>query len=153
MDALNVLLVVTDTFCVTNGYSNHWFLNIALPIVCCLYLMLNLLLSVKFLKINKLLKTGIILFLINLFIFVPPMFIKISNPYVQQEIDDFNICNANFKIWNTNTLENNVVLIIELTLLGLSLIFFVTGLLKLLLNNMCVCWQQLCPKFQAHLYK
>ena len=71
---LNVLLIVINDYTITNGYSNNWwYLKIALPIVLGVYLVLNLLLSVRFLKINKFLKTSIMLFLIDVFMYLPPL--------------------------------------------------------------------------------
>ena len=87
--------------------------------------------SAKKKKVNKLLKSSIILTLINIFLYIPPMFLKINNQYVQKEIEDANILKANFTKWIPNeTLENNVFLIIFLTSLVLSLIFFILGLFK-----------------------
>ena len=53
---LNILLIVIN--CYTGG---SWYLKLALPIVLVVYVMLNILLSVRFLKTNKLLKISIIL--------------------------------------------------------------------------------------------
>lgn len=129
---LNVLLIVINDYTITNGYSNNWwYLKIALPIVLGVYLALNLLLSVRFLKINKFLKTSIVLFLIDLFMYLPPLFIKVKNPAIQKEIDDINIFKANFFSWEVDvTLENNIHLILFLTLLFLSAVFLVIGLIR-----------------------
>ena len=129
---LNVLLIVINDYTITNGYSNNWwYLKIALPIVLGVYLVLNLLLSVRFLKINKFLKTSIMLFLIDVFMYLPPLFIKVKNPAIQKEIDDINISKANFFSWEVDvTLENNIHLILFLTLLFLSAVFLVIGLIR-----------------------
>ena len=129
---LNVLLIVINDYTITNGYRNNWwYLKIALPIVLGVYLALNLLLSVRFLKINKFLKTSIVLFLIDLFMYLPPLFIKVKNPAIQKEIDDINIFKANFFSWEVDvTLENNIHLILFLTLLFLSAVFLVIGLIR-----------------------
>ena len=129
---LNVLLIVINDYTITNGYSNNWwYLKIALPIVLGVYLVLNLLLSVRFLKINKFLKTSIMLFLIDVFMYLPPPFIKVKNPAIQKEIDDINISKANFFSWEVDvTLENNIHLILFLTLLFLSAVFLVIGLIR-----------------------
>ena len=129
--ALNLLLVIIDLFSVSNGYANkHWYLKIALPITLLLYLFLNILLTVRFLKVNKFIKTSIILFLINL-LYIPPMFIKSNNSFVQNEIiDDVNILKSNLSAWNPKaTLDNNIHLIIALTLLLLSSMFLISGLI------------------------
>lgn len=127
---LNLLLVVTDFYSVTNNYaSSHWFLKIAFPIVVCCYLFLNILMSVRFLKLNKLLKTSIILSLIDFLYLIPP-FVKVKNPTLQKEINQANIFKADFSRWIPEvTVDNNIKLIIALTLLGLAIIFAVSGLI------------------------
>jgi transcriptional regulator with XRE-family HTH domain len=76
---LNVLLIIIYRFTISNGYTyNNWYLKIALPIVLIFYLFLNILLSVRFLKLNRLLKTSIILFLIDILYFIVP-FVKVDN--------------------------------------------------------------------------
>lgn len=130
---LNILLVVIDVYAVSNGYvDNHWYLKVAFPIVLVIYLILNILMAVKFLKVNKLLKTSIILFMIDIFLYVPPMFLKFKNPELQKNIvDDVNIFKANLSVWQAEvTLDNNIHCIIALTLISLSLIFLVAGLIK-----------------------
>ena len=126
---LNILLIVINVYTLINGYANGWwYIKIALPIVVLVYLALNILLSVRFFKINKLLKTSIILFLSNVFLYLPPLFIKVKNPLLQREIDDANIFKANLSSWQVDvSLEQNIHLIICLTLLLLAIIFLVIG--------------------------
>ena len=129
--ALNILLMVVDIFTVTNGHANnHWFLKIALPITFSIYCFLNILLCVRFLKTNKLIKTSIILFLIDLLYLLPP-FLKFKNPELQKELaHDTNIFKANFSSWIPDaTLDSNIHCIIALTLLTLSAIFLIFGIL------------------------
>jgi transcriptional regulator with XRE-family HTH domain len=128
---LNIMLIVIDQFTVSNGHANnHWYLKIALPIVLVIYVMLNILLCVRFLKTNKLIKTSIILFLIDLFLYIPPMFIKVDNPTLQKEINQTNVFNANFSSWIPDvTYDNNIHCIVFLTLLGLGLLFLIGGIL------------------------
>ena len=128
---LNILLIVVDGYCVSNGFAaNHWYFSLAFPIVLFVYLFLNILLCVRFLKTNKLTKTSIILFLIDL-LYVIPMFLKSSSVGVQNEIDDFNILKANLSVWKVDsTLEQNVRLICFLTMLALALVFITFGLIK-----------------------
>lgn len=128
---LNILLVVIYTFTILNGYAdNNWYLKIALPIVLIVYLFLNILLSVRFLKINRLLKTSIILFLIDILYFIVP-FIKFNNIAAQKEINQVNIFKADFSNWKGETLlENNIHCIIFLTIITLSIIFFITGIIR-----------------------
>ena len=129
---LNVLLIVINGYTIANGYANHWwYLTIALPIALGVYLALNLLLSVRFLKINKWIKTSVILFFIDVFMYTPPLFMKVKNSAFQQEIDNANIFRANLSSWKVDvTLENNIHLIVCLTLLFLSAVFLIVGLLR-----------------------
>ena len=128
---LNILLIVVDGYCVSNGFAaNHWYFSLAFPIVLFVYLFLNILLCVRFLKTNKLTKTSIILFLIDL-LYVIPMFLKSSSVGVQNEIDDANILKANLSVWKVDvTLEQNVNLICFLAMLGIAAIFFAFGMIK-----------------------
>ena len=124
------MLVVINVYTLSNG-NGWWYIKIALPIVAIIYLIINLLLSVRFLKTNRFIKTSIILFLINLFTYLPPLLINVNNPLVQKDIDDMNVLKANLFSWKVDgTLENNIHLIIFLTLLLLNVIFLVVGLIK-----------------------
>lgn len=127
--ALNILLFVID--CYTFHYTNnHWYLNIALPISASVFLILNILISVKLLKTNKLIKTSLILCLINFFVYILPRFIKVNNLNFQKEIDDANPFKANFSNWQSGIfIERNVHCIMFLTIITLSIIFFISGLL------------------------
>ena len=128
--ALNILLAVIDNYTSTNYGVGHWYLSLALPIVCVCFLILNLFLCVRFVKVNRLLKTGIILFLINIF-YLLPTFIKVKKISVQKEIDDINIFKANFSSWIPDAgLENNVHCIIFLAVLFLAINFLGFGLIK-----------------------
>lgn len=134
--ALNILLIIIDFYTVINNYSiNHWYLKIAFPIVLSCYFVLNLLLCVRFLKINGLLKTSIILlFFVILYIFTP--FIKRNNPILQNEINSFNIFKADFSNWQGEIpLERNINCIIFLVLIFLTIIFFIAGLICYLNNK------------------
>jgi hypothetical protein len=128
---LNILLIVINGYTVTNRYaSSWWFFGVALPIVLGVYLVLNLLLSVRFLKTNRFLKTSILLFLIDLFVYLPPLLIKVKNPAFQRELDSANVFLADLSSWKVDaTLENNIHLIICLTLLLLAAVFCVVGLI------------------------
>ena len=127
---LNILLIVINAYTVKCGYaSGWWYLKIALPIVFTVYLAINVLLSVRFLRVNSFLKTSIILFLTNGFLYLPPIFIKEKTPQVQREIDEINICKANLSRWELGvTLEQNIHLIVFLTILFLAFTFLVVGL-------------------------
>ena len=128
---LNIFLIATDIYCVINNYSaNHWYFNIAFPITLLCYLILNLFMCVRFLKINKLLKTSLILYFIDLLYFIVP-FIKTKNIHLQREINDWNIFKSNLSNWRLNiTLEQNINLLIFLTLFGIATTFLVFGLIK-----------------------
>ncbi len=127
---LLVLLVVINIYTAVNNYSNlAWSVIYAIPIALIVYIVLNIMMSVKFLKLNKLLNTSIILTLVNLFVYVVPMFLKVENQSLQKVINDVNILKANFGNWNPSVcLENNIHLIIFLLLLITSVSFLVSGL-------------------------
>jgi len=129
--ALNILLIVINIYSVTNNYTsnNYWYLKIALPIVIVFYLFLNLLLCVKFIKINRFLKTSLILFLIDLFCYTPSLVLKVKNPVFKEMLNDANVFNSNLSSWNIKYIDANIHCIICLTLLSLSLIFLITGLI------------------------
>lgn len=129
--ALNILLIVIDLFSVSNGHANnHWFLKIAFPITLAIYCFLNILLCVRFLKVNRLIKTSIILFLIDLLYLIPP-FLKFQNPELQKELaHDTNIFKADFSCWRSDlTIDNNIHCIIALTLISLAVLFLISGII------------------------
>ena len=128
---LNILLIVIDCYAVANGYAlNHWYFKLAFPIAAVVYLILNLFMSVRFLKINKLLKTSIILFGVNLLYCFAPLF-KSSKSEVQKELEVLNIFKTNFANWHSEiSLERNIHAIIFLTIFATGLCFFVFGLIK-----------------------
>lgn len=126
---LNILLLVINHFTISNSLVDfNWYFKIAFPITLTVYLFLNILLSVRFLKINKLLKSSIILFFIDAIYLIIP-FIKVNNFNIQEEINQINIFKANFYNWKTeNLIENNIHCIIFLTIIFLSIILFIFGL-------------------------
>lgn len=127
---LNILLIVIDVYTVTNAYAlNHWYMSIALPIVIAVYLVLNLLISIKWFKFNKLMKTSIVLYLVDIFLYLPPMFVKVSSVGLQTEINQMNVLKANLSLWVIEkTLENNIHLIICLTMVVVATAFMVAGI-------------------------
>ncbi len=126
---LNILLVAINLYTLSN--THWWYFNIALPIVLGVYMLLNLLLCVRFLKTNKFIKTSIILFLISVIIYIPPLFVKVKNKSFQSELNDINILKADLSKWIVgSTIEQNIHLIIFLTILLLSVVFFVVGIVK-----------------------
>ena len=126
---LNILLIVIESYTLSFNQI-HWYLTIGLPIVVTIYLILNLFFSVRFLKINKLIKTSIILFLVDVFCYIIPLFIKTDNESMKKELNDLNILKADFSYWKVDvTLEQNIHLIIFLIIIGLSLIFLISGLM------------------------
>lgn len=128
---LNILLIAIYRFTILNGYTLiNWYLTIALPITLIVYLFLNILLLVRFLKINRLLKTSIILFLIDIIYLVIP-FIKVNNVNIQEEINQINIFEADFCNWKTEfPMVNNIHCIMFSTIITLSIIFFIIGLVR-----------------------
>lgn len=124
---LNILLF---TIIVLNLNLGWWYFNLALPIASGIYLVINILLSIRFIKINKLFKSSLILFLIAFVLYLPPIFIKVNNPALQNEFNDINILRANLSNWQVNYIEKNVHLIVFLSLLLVSAIFFIFGLVR-----------------------
>ena len=120
---LTILLIVIDCYTVAN-----WYLRIALPISLVAYLIVNLFLCVRFLKINRLFKTSVILLMTVFFLYIVPLFIRTDNAYVQRELDDINIFNADFSVWRVETIECNVHAIVCLSLLAFAVVFFLFGL-------------------------
>ena len=125
---LNILLIVTNSFALTEGYTTQrWYFPVALPIVFCSFAVLNLLLCVRFLRINRAFKTSLLLTLVALFLYIPPLFLSKRHPILQREL---NIFNADFSRWTTTTIDNNVHCIVFLTLIALALVFFLVGCLR-----------------------
>ena len=84
----------------------------------------------RFLKINKLIKSSLILYFFNLIYLIIP-FIKVKNTNLQQEISDFNIFKSNLSNWIIDsTLEQNVHLITFLCIFVTATILLVFGLIK-----------------------
>ena len=110
---LQILLLVIQAYTVASGYVGGWYLKIAFPITLAVYLALNVLLCVRFLKVNTCIKTGVVLTLANAFLYLPPAFIRVSDPLLQREINDANIFKANLLSWQVGvTLEQNIHLIV-----------------------------------------
>ena len=131
---LNALLIVINAYTLINGYNdNWWYVTIAIPIVTLIYLAINALICVRFLRINKHLKTGLILIFVDLFLYLPPLFVKSQNPQIQEEISQMNVLKANFSNWSAELyLENNIHLIMFLSLFVVGLVFGIIGVIKLL---------------------
>ncbi|MBE5757857.1 MAG: helix-turn-helix domain-containing protein [Clostridiales bacterium] len=134
---LNILLVVINGHALRFGFATTWwYLKLAFPIAGIVYLILNLLLYVRFLKVNRFLKTTIILALINLMVYGILPFVKINDADFQKVIDGFNVYKANFSNWSGGVvLERNINLIICLTLVLLIVVFGIIGLLRQLRKN------------------
>lgn len=129
---LNILLVVINVNTLINGNAGGWwFFRIALPITAGVYLILNLLMGVRFLKTNRFIKTGIILLLIDALTYLPPIFLRVNNPELQQELNQANVLFADLSSWQVEvTLENNVHLIVCLSLLLISAVFLAVGVIR-----------------------
>ena len=128
---LNILFIVIEAFSLSNGFSlEPWYISLALPISGAVYLFLNICLSVRFLKLNRFLKTSIILFLIDM-LYIIPIFLRVQNPELQKEINEANILNADFSNWSADqSLSNNIHLIVFLTLLLLLSAFLIVGVIR-----------------------
>ena len=132
---INLLLIIVNSYTRINGVA-PWYFNTALPIVSIVYLIINLLMCVRFLRINKLLKTSIIIFISTIITYLIPHFITTKNLTLQQELNDFNIFKSDFTNWQVNvSLENNIHLIIFLTAITVALAFLTFGILKHIKNR------------------
>ena len=132
---INLLLIIVNSYTRINGVA-PWYFNTALPIVSIVYLIINLLMCVRFLRINKLLKTSFVLFFTMIITYLIPPLIKVKNTALQRELNDFNIFRADLSTWLVDkTLENNVHLLIFLTTITIALAFLVFGLIKQLKNK------------------
>ena len=66
----------------------------------------------------------------NIIMQYPRIILKVRNKNIQKElIDESNIFKADFSIWSEATIDNNVHLIIFLTILTLSVAFLTAGLI------------------------
>ena len=129
---LNILLIIVDCFSVSDHHaSNHWYLTIALPIVATIYLVINLCISIKFLKVNRFIKTSLVLFIINFFCYGVPRLIKVDNADVMRELGETNPFTANFSNWSSTggQIDSNIHCIIFLSLLFISLTFLAIGII------------------------
>lgn len=128
---LNVLLIAIDIYTFSGGYSTYlWYWKFALPIVMVCYVVLNLFLSVRFLKVNKLFKTSIILFTINIIYFLSTL-LRSDNSHLQRELDSLAFYKADFSNWQVEVaLERNIHCIIFLSILGVAIAFLIAGLVK-----------------------
>jgi transcriptional regulator with XRE-family HTH domain len=128
---LNILLVAIDIYTLGGGYTTSlWYGKLALPIVLVCYVIMNLFLCVKFLKVNGLLKTSIILFAINV-IYLLSSFIRVDNPHVQKELDSLTFYKADLSNWQVDiSLERNVHCIIFLSVFAVAIAFLIAGLVR-----------------------
>ena len=126
---LNILLMVIFLHSLANGNAlKPWYFTTALPISLVVYLILNLFLSVRFLKTNRFVKSGVVLSLIiTLFYIIAPL-LRVKKPDIQEEIDSLNVFLTDFSNWKGDIcLERNIHCIIFLTLLCLAVAFFAVG--------------------------
>ena len=70
--------------------------------------------------------------MVDVFVYLIPSFIKVNNAFIQKEIiDEANIFKANLSSWQVDvTLEQNIHLIIAITLFVTVLILFVFGMIS-----------------------
>lgn len=125
---LLVLLAVINIYTVVNGFSSSpWFFIYGLPISIICYVLLSLFMCVRFINVNKLVRTGIVLLgVCSLYLVVP--FLHFDNANLQKEIDSANIFKADFLSWYGEVaIERNVHLIIVLSGLLLAFAFLFAG--------------------------
>lgn len=129
---LNILLITCNFYSVANGYvEKHWYLKIGLPVTVSVYAILNVFLSVRFLKINRFLKTSAVLFLINLLYCIVPLAIQTKNVHLQEDLEDLKFYKADFSKWNAELfIDRNIHCIVFLTIAALGVIFLIVGLIR-----------------------
>lgn len=128
---VGMLLFVINGYTHANGFSSSlWSVGIGLPILTAVYFGVNLLLCIRFLPTNRLAKTGVVLILSDMMMYLPPLFIRVADPDLQKEIDQANIFNADLSVWGLENVEANVHLIICLTLILLSAVFLTVGFIR-----------------------
>ena len=123
---LNILLITCNFYSVANGYvEKHWYLKIGLPVTVSVYAILNVFLSVRFLKINRFLKTSVVLFLINLLYCILPVV------HMQKNLEEFKFYKADFSKWSAELfIERNIHCIVFLTIALLGVIFLIVGIIR-----------------------
>jgi transcriptional regulator with XRE-family HTH domain len=128
---VNLLLLSIDNYTVKHGFSpSHWFIPIALPITIFVFLTICLLVSTRFLPINRLFKTGLVLFVSAIILYGTPLLIKSDNPAMQDTLNGFNILLADLSNWHTDApLGSNIHLIIFLSAMLVAFAFLLAGLL------------------------
>lgn len=127
---LNILLLIIDIYTTVNGFASyHWYFSLALPINLLVYVLLNVFLCVRFIKVNRFIKTSIILFIVNIIHF-GSSFLSSDNPAIQNEIEGLKFYKADFTNWHGELLlERNIQCIIFLGILGIAVCFLLTGLI------------------------
>ncbi len=126
---LNILLVAIYLKTLASASApKPWYFTMGLPISLAVYLALNLLLAVKFLKTNRFVKSGVVLSLIAVLLYIITPLTRVKNPNIQEELDSLNVFLADFSNWSADIcIERNIHCIIFLTLTALSVVLFAVG--------------------------
>lgn len=126
--SLVVLLAEINEFALKNGYAkNGWFINLALPLTAIAYLVLNILISIKYIRINALFRASIIVFICGIIYFLPSL-ITTKWERVNNVLLEINVLKSNFSVWKGETISQNVHLIILITIFLTSIALFIGGL-------------------------
>ena len=123
-------LVVIEHYTIVNGYVLDSWLGFSIGISVFVFVFLNILLSVRFLKTNRFVKTSIILLIISsIYTWLP--FVNSTNIYIQRELDSLNIWQANFFDWSPEVaLERNIHSIIFMTMLSIAIALGIVGIIR-----------------------
>ncbi len=130
IDYVTLLLLLL----IINNYVNgHWFLDFALPLCSFIFAILFLVVSIKFIKVNKYIKTSLILLLCNLayisFTEFLNWLIGFKFPNITSNIN--RIFNANLSDWSSDLLiSDNTSFIIVLTITAVAISFLIYGIIK-----------------------
>ncbi len=91
----------------------------------CLLLPWTLFIIIRYLKVHSILKYGICVGVISVFLFFVNNVIHI----ILNEVWSWEIINANFSHWTPNTIEANVCLLVFITLASISLLLIIIGII------------------------
>ena len=119
---------------IINLYVNGtWFFNFALPLCVVILLISFLIISVKYIKINRFLKASLVLLICDIVFLLLPLFNKIVQgrfPNSNSIIN--NLFNSNLADWSTSQLiSDNSMLIVFFMLLFATIILLIIGIVNL----------------------
>lgn len=127
---LDYILLFVMLLVINEYTAGNWVFNFALPIISfCAILPLVIILVIRYLRINKYLKTSIILFVSTIIsIFTNPLVQTLLLKTMGKTYLDTYL--PNFAIWSGDYTGNNVIFMINIILFLLCVVFLIVGLNK-----------------------